>query len=49
MAPEVCGICGDEVPFSLTHHVLLHTGEDGVEDYFVCQDCFRSDLEPLFE
>jgi hypothetical protein len=46
---ENCPICGADVPFSATVHVLVHTrGEAGVLDYYVCQDCYEGDLQPLF-
>lgn len=49
MAEEVCGVCGKEVPFSTTVHILIHTRSDaGVVDYFVCRSCYEADIEPLF-
>lgn len=47
--PETCGVCADEVPYSLTVHVLIHTKTDaGVVDYYVCRSCYEDHLEPLF-
>jgi len=49
MAPEECGVCGEQVSFSQTVHVMVHThSEDGVLDYYVCQGCYEDDLRPLF-
>jgi len=50
VATERRGIRGEAVPFSVTVHVLLHTGadEDGVEDHFVCRSCYEAEIEPLF-
>ena len=50
VSTEGCPVCGAEVPFSATVHVLIHTRTDeGVVDYYVCRDCYESSLEPLFE
>lgn len=49
MLPEECGICDSTVPFSDTVHVLIHTKSDeGVLDYYVCRECYDSELEPTF-
>lgn len=46
---EDCRICGTTVPFSVTTHVMLNpSGEDGVSDCYVCQNCYEEHLEPLF-
>lgn len=46
---ETCGVCGDEVPFSATVHLLVHTRTDeGVIDYFVCRPCYEAEIEPAF-
>ena len=50
MALETCGVCGEQVPFENTVHVLVHTKSDaGVIDHYVCRDCYECDLEPLFD
>lgn len=50
MALETCGICGQQVPFSNTVHVLVHTKSDaGVIDRYVCRDCYEEHLQSLFE
>lgn len=50
MSSEGCRVCGAEVPFSATVHLLIHTrGEAGVVDYYVCRPCYEAELEPLFE
>lgn len=47
---ETCGICGKDVPFSLTAHVLIHPNTDeGVVDYYVCRHCFDDRVAPLFD
>ena len=47
---EECGICGREVPYSVTAHVLIHPNTDeGVRDYYVCRSCFDERVAPLFE
>lgn len=46
---ETCGICGEEVPYSLTAHVTIHPNTDeGVVDYYVCRSCYDDRLAPLF-
>lgn len=50
MPTEECGVCGQTVPFSGTVHVLVHTrSEEGVVDYYVCQECYEDELAPVFE
>lgn len=50
MPSEVCGVCGERVPFSATVHVLIHTrSEAGVVDYYVCRDCYDAQVAPAFE
>lgn len=45
---ETCAICGSDVPYSLTVHVLVHTGTDeGVVDHYVCRSCYEEQLAPL--
>lgn len=49
MTPEECGICEDQVSFSHTVHVMIHTHSDeGVLDFYVCQRCYEDGLRPLF-
>lgn len=46
---EECRICGKEVPYSVTVHVLVHTNTDeGVVDYYVCRGCYEEQVAPLF-
>jgi len=50
MATETCLICGDEVAFSDTVHLMVHTNsEEGVLDAYVCRTCYESELAPYFE
>lgn len=50
MAGEGCVICGATVPFSSTVHVLINTKtEDGVLDYYICEDCYTEKLAPHFD
>lgn len=50
MPTEDCGVCGTQVPFSDTVHVLVHTRTDeGVVDYYVCRSCYDEELAPVFE
>lgn len=47
---DTCAICGQDVPFSLSVHVLIHTNtEAGVVDYDVCRSCYEEQLAPLFD
>jgi len=47
---ETCAICGRDVPYRLTTHVLVNPGpDDGVADYFVCRSCYDDAVAPLFE
>lgn len=47
---EDCAICGKTVPFSVTTHVMLNpSSEEGVSDWYVCQDCYEAHLEGLFD
>lgn len=49
MSGETCGVCGEDVPFSITVHVLVHTRSDeGVVDYYVCRSCYDDRVAPLF-
>lgn len=46
---ETCAVCGAEVPYSHSVHVMLNPGgEDGVIDHYVCRSCYEDELEPLF-
>jgi hypothetical protein len=46
---EECGICGEDVPYSLTAHVIVHPNTDeGVADYYVCRTCYDERVAPLF-
>jgi uncharacterized protein YlaI len=48
--PEQCSICEQTVPFDATVHATIHTKSDaGVVDYYVCRDCYRERMAPLFE
>jgi len=50
MALETCGSCGQQVPFSETVHVLVHTkSEDGVIDSYVCRGCYERHLRPIVD
>lgn len=50
MVDETCSVCGTDVHYSMTVHVLIHTKSDaGVVDYFVCRPCYEAELEPLFD
>ncbi|MFB6353909.1 MAG: hypothetical protein ABEJ92_07455 [Halobacteriales archaeon] len=47
---ETCGVCGTDVPYDLTVHVLIHTNTDaGVVDHYVCRSCYEERVAPLFE
>ena len=47
--PEECSVCGREVPYSLSVHVLIHTNsEEGVVDHDICRHCYEEKLAPLF-
>lgn len=46
---ETCAVCGAEVPFKHTVHVMLNPGDDdGVVDHYVCRTCYEKHLNPLF-
>jgi hypothetical protein len=50
VALETCGVCGEQVPFSNTVHILVHTKSDaGVIDQYICRGCYEAELAPLFE
>lgn len=50
MTTEPCRICEAVVPYDDTVHLTIHTkSEDGVVDYYVCRNCFESELEGLFD
>lgn len=50
MATEPCRICEAVVPYDDTVHLTIHTkSEDGVVDYYVCRNCFESELAVLFD
>lgn len=50
MTTEPCRICEAVVPFGDTVHMTIHTkSEDGVVDYYVCRNCFESELADLFD
>lgn len=50
MLSEECGICDSTIPFSDTVHVLIHTKSDeGVLDYYVCRECYESELAATFD
>lgn len=50
VALETCGVCGEQVPFSNTVHILVHTKSDaGVIDQYICRDCYEAEIAPLFE
>lgn len=50
MTTEPCRICEAVVPFDDTVHMTIHTkSADGVVDYYVCRNCFESELEGLFD
>ena len=46
---EECAACGATVPFSAAVHLLVHTGEEGVRDGYVCRSCYEREVEPLIE
>lgn len=49
MATEECAICGDDVPFATTTHVLVNPKHvEGVADHYVCRPCYDDHLEGLF-
>lgn len=49
MATETCGICGRQVLYSESVHATINTrSEAGVVDYYVCGDCYETELVPLF-
>ena len=46
---ETCAMCGKEVGYRHTVHVVLNPGGDeGVHDHYVCRSCYDADLAPLF-
>ncbi len=50
MPAESCGVCGTQVPFGDTVHLLVHTrSEAGVVDYYVCETCYEAEFAPKFE
>ena len=44
---EDCRICGREVLYSESVHTTMHTGDDGVVDFYVCGTCYEEELAPL--
>lgn len=44
---EHCRICGREVLYSESVHTTMHTGDDGVVDFYVCGSCYEEELAPL--
>lgn len=50
MSTETCAVCDKTVPFSHTIHTMIHTrSDDGIVDYYVCQDCYEERIATLFE
>lgn len=50
MPTEECSICREEVFFSDTVHVLIHTRtEDGVVDHYICRGCYEEEVATAFE
>jgi len=50
MATERCAVCDGVFPFDDTVHLLIHTNtEDGVLEWYVCQQCYEQDVASLLE
>lgn len=45
---ERCRLCGATVRVADAAHVMLNAPEAGVEDCYVCPNCFAESVAPLF-
>lgn len=50
MSSEYCPMCENDVPFSDTIHLLIHTRDEdtGIIDHYICRTCYEEQLFPLF-